>query len=149
MLSLVTTTGKGRVSATRRSASTPRGRPVWVRPWACSPGGLLTEYANWRWVMFADEDVPIGLALGLAIPRIFPAVRQGIDRGEAAAYEPGPGLPGAVTSTVGVSALVYGFIRVSEQSQGQKDHTWTDGMAIASFPWWAVAFLALFVFGVN
>ncbi|GAA4990186.1 MFS transporter [Yinghuangia aomiensis] len=103
-------------------------------------GGLLTEYANWRWVMFVN--VPIGLALGLAIPRIFPNDKVTGAGGGLARFD----LPGAITSTVGVSALVYGFIRVSEQSQNQKDHTWTDGMAIASFVV-GVVFLALFVFG--
>ncbi|WP_436774756.1 MFS transporter [Yinghuangia sp. YIM S09857] len=94
-------------------------------------GGFLTEYANWRWVMFVN--VPIGVALALAIPRVFPpdvAVDTGRGLGRF-------DIPGAVTSTVGVSALVYGFIRAAEES-------WTDAVTITAFVLAAV-FIAAFV----
>ncbi|MEU8132255.1 MFS transporter [Streptodolium elevatio] len=83
-------------------------------------GGFLTEYANWRWVMFVN--VPIGVALALAIPRVFPADVV-VDSGRGLGRFD---IPGAVTSTVGVSALVYGFIRAAEKS-------WTDSVTLTAF----------------
>jgi EmrB/QacA subfamily drug resistance transporter len=61
-------------------------------------GGLITSYVSWRWVLFVN--VPIGLVLALAAPRVL------------AASEGRPGrldLPGAVTVTAGISLLVYGL----------------------------------------
>ncbi|WP_436789486.1 MFS transporter [Yinghuangia sp. YIM S10712] len=94
-------------------------------------GGFLTEYANWRWVMFVN--VPIGIGLALAIPRVFPADKiaeagRGLGRFD---------IPGAITSTVGVSALVYGFIRAAEES-------WSDSVTLVAFVLAAV-FIALFI----
>ncbi|WTW94087.1 MFS transporter [Streptomycetaceae bacterium NBC_01309] len=94
-------------------------------------GGFLTEYANWRWVMFVN--VPIGVALALAIPRVFPADVV-VDSGRGLSRFD---IPGAVTSTVGVSALVYGFIRAAEKS-------WTDTVTVTAFVL-AVVFIAAFI----
>ena len=63
-------------------------------------GGMLTEWASWRWVMFVN--VPIGLAVivvGRAVLPETPRSRGPFD------------LPGAVISTLGMAALVYGFVR--------------------------------------
>src|SRR5262249_22175395 len=60
-------------------------------------GGLLTTYLSWRWVFFVN--VPIGIAVALAAPRALTD------------SEPHPGrfdLPGAITGTLGLAALVYG-----------------------------------------
>ncbi len=60
-------------------------------------GGALTE-VSWRWTMLIN--VPIGLLVAFLAPRFL---------GES---RPQPGrwdLPGAVTATVGLVALVYGF----------------------------------------
>jgi EmrB/QacA subfamily drug resistance transporter len=101
-------------------------------------GGVLTEFASWRWVMFVN--VPIGILLATAIPRIFPNDRPVAGGSGVARFD----IPGAVTSTVGVSALVYGFIRVAEQSQNHKDHTWLDPIAVTSVVA-GVVFLAVFI----
>ncbi|RJL35665.1 MFS transporter [Bailinhaonella thermotolerans] len=86
-------------------------------------GGLLTEWASWRWVFFVN--VPVGLALGLlARFSIHESPRQ---KGRF-------DLGGALTSTCGMVALVYGFIRVSRTG-------WNDGWVIGCF---AVS-LALFI----
>src|SRR5215467_9054068 len=61
-------------------------------------GGLLTTYASWRWVLFVN--VPIGLAAALAAARVLresPRQRGRFD------------LPGAITCTGGIAALVYGL----------------------------------------
>ncbi|MGW4159990.1 MFS transporter [Streptomyces sp. NPDC004788] len=78
-------------------------------------GGMLTEWLDWRSVLFVN--VPIGLAIAILTPRF-------IDESER---QPGRfDLAGALTSTLGMSALVYGFIRASEES-------WTDGLALGAF----------------
>ncbi len=66
-------------------------------------GGLLVDVVSWRWVLFVN--VPIGLAAALAAPF-------------ALARVPGRGgrldLPGAVTGSLGVAALVEGLLRAPE-----------------------------------
>jgi EmrB/QacA subfamily drug resistance transporter len=89
-------------------------------------GGMITEWFSWRWVLFIN--VPIGIAV-VAITPLF--VRE-------TPRQPGRfDLLGAVTSTAGVSALVYGFIRASTNS-------WGDHLGLAAFGLAAVL-LALFV----
>jgi EmrB/QacA subfamily drug resistance transporter len=72
-------------------------------------GGLLTELTSWRAVLFIN--VPFGIAIVLLARRFLasPARRTGrLD------------LPGAVTGTVGVGALVYGFIRAGSVGWGDR-----------------------------
>jgi len=63
-------------------------------------GGLLTEGAGWRWVMFVN--VPIGLALmaGIALSLLAPPARTARPRLD---------VPGALASTLGSALLVYGI----------------------------------------
>src|SRR5262245_56986428 len=61
-------------------------------------GGLLTTYASWRWVLFVN--VPIGLAAALAAPRVLSESEPQRGRFD---------LPGALTGTGGLAALVYGL----------------------------------------
>jgi EmrB/QacA subfamily drug resistance transporter len=61
-------------------------------------GGVLVTYVSWRWVLFVN--VPIGIAVMLAAPAVLPAVR-----GRSGRFD----LPGAITGTAGVTALVYGL----------------------------------------
>jgi len=67
-------------------------------------GGLLTSEAGWRWVFAIN--VPIGLALLIAIPLVVP-VRQ-----QAEARRPGLDVPGAVLVTAGTGAAIYGLVNV-------------------------------------
>ncbi|MFI9155813.1 MFS transporter [Streptomyces sp. NPDC053367] len=89
-------------------------------------GGVLTQWLDWRWVFFVN--LPLGaLIAGLSLYCIKES-------------EPRPGrfdVPGALTSTLGMASLVYGFIRASEH--GWRD-TWTLGAFTA-----AVVLLASFV----
>ncbi|MFE5556315.1 MFS transporter [Streptomyces sp. NPDC056544] len=65
-------------------------------------GGVLTEYANWRWVMFVN--VPMAAcALALAW--------RGIAGGPPAARGGRPDVLGAVLVTAGVTLLVFGVVR--------------------------------------
>ena len=78
-------------------------------------GGMITEWFSWRWVLFVN--VPIGLAV-MAVTPLFVAETPRL-----------PGrfdLPGAITSTTGVAALVYGFIRAASNG-------WGDSVAIGAF----------------
>src|SRR5215831_8016561 len=61
-------------------------------------GGVLTTYLSWRWVFFVNA--PIGLALALAAPRVLPESPRRHGRFD---------LPGAITATCGLVALVYGL----------------------------------------
>ncbi|HEX6451383.1 MAG TPA: MFS transporter [Trebonia sp.] len=89
-------------------------------------GGLITQWLSWRWVLFIN--VPIG-ALVLAATPVFVTETP---------RQPGRfDLTGAVTSTAGVAALVYGFIRASGSG-------WGDGLAWVSFAA-AVVLLAAFL----
>jgi EmrB/QacA subfamily drug resistance transporter len=65
-------------------------------------GGVLTEYLSWRWVLFVN--VPIGAALAVATPYVLP---------ESVRTKGRLDLPGAITSTLGVSSLVYGLIHAA------------------------------------
>ncbi len=89
-------------------------------------GGLLTSYASWRWVMFVN--VPIGLVV-LVLSRIaLPSGRSGHGRIDVA---------GSLLSTLGMTALVYGFIRAAAEG-------WGSAVALASFAA-AVGLMAAFV----
>ncbi len=82
-------------------------------------GGLLTTYADWRWVFFVN--VPIGLLVAVLAPRVL---------GES---ERRPGrfdLPGAITGSLGLAALVYGLSNAATDSHGVSH--WGDTKVIAS-----------------
>ncbi|HEX7267548.1 MAG TPA: MFS transporter [Streptosporangiaceae bacterium] len=94
-------------------------------------GGLLTTYLSWRWVFFVN--VPIGIAVALAAPRAL---------GDS---EPHPGrfdLPGAITGTLGLAALVYGLSSAATSPNGVSH--WGDTKVVASLVGAAVL-LALFI----
>jgi EmrB/QacA subfamily drug resistance transporter len=70
-------------------------------------GGLLTDLASWRWVLFVN--VPIGLAVLALTPRV---LRESESR---------PGqldLLGAITVTAGMGLLVYGLTNAASHSWG-------------------------------
>jgi EmrB/QacA subfamily drug resistance transporter len=89
-------------------------------------GGMLTDWASWRWALLVN--VPIGLTLILLAPRYLPETEKHLGRFD---------LPGALTSTVGVGAIVYGFVRAGSDG-------WRDAGTIGSFVA-GVVLLALFV----
>jgi EmrB/QacA subfamily drug resistance transporter len=71
-------------------------------------GGLLVEFFSWPWIFFVN--VPIGLAAGLAALRYVPESR---DAGHKT-YD----IPGAVTVTAGLIALVYGIVSTEQNGWG-------------------------------
>ncbi len=83
-------------------------------------GGLLTTYASWRWVFFVN--VPIGIAVALAAPRVL-AESEGRRGG-------GFDLPGAITATLGLALLVYGLSEAATDQRGVAH--WGDTKVVAS-----------------
>ena len=78
-------------------------------------GGMLTEWASWRWVMFVN--VPIGAAVITVGRAVLP---------ETARHRGTFDLPGALLSTLGMGSLVYGFVRAASDG-------WSDAGTLGSF----------------
>ena len=90
-------------------------------------GGILTEYASWRWTLLVST--PIAILAALAAVRFVGESRaEGNTR-----YD----LPGALTSSAGLVALVYGFTKAAGDGWGSAT---TIGFLIA-----AVVLLTAFV----
>ena len=91
-------------------------------------GGVLTEYASWRWCLLIN--VPIALLAAVAAWRVIGESRvRGTTR-----YD----VPGALLSTAGLVSLVYGFTKAV-----------TDGWSSATtLTWLAVGVLLLAAFVV-
>ncbi len=78
-------------------------------------GGMLTTWISWRWGLFIN--VPIGIVLVTLAPRYLPETERRPGRFD---------LAGATTSTVGMTLLVYGFVRAGSAG-------WTNPITVASF----------------
>ncbi|MGW6457729.1 MFS transporter [Streptomyces sp. NPDC055078] len=89
-------------------------------------GGILVEWLDWRWVFFVN--VPIAVLILLATPRF---IRE--SERHAGHFD----VLGALVSTLGMVALVYGFIRAAQEG-------WRDPLTLASFAA-AVVLLAAFI----
>ena len=90
-------------------------------------GGIITERINWSWVFFIN--IPVGV-LGIAAAYLF------IDESRDTSHEQRPDVPGLVTSTVGLFALIYALIEANQ-------YGWTSPRILASF---AVAAASLVAF---
>lgn len=71
-------------------------------------GGVLTEYASWRWCFLVNVPIAVGAAIAAA-----KYITESRATGDAR-YD----LPGAITATAGFTALVYGFSVASEDGWG-------------------------------
>src|SRR3954466_2425328 len=78
-------------------------------------GGLLTDWVSWRAGMFIN--VPIGAVLLALAPRYLPETERRHGRFD---------LLGAATSTLGMTAFVYGLVRAASDG-------WGDRWTLASF----------------
>ncbi|HSX96001.1 MAG TPA: MFS transporter, partial [Streptomyces sp.] len=90
-------------------------------------GGMLTEWLDWRWVLFVN--VPIGVLIAVLTPMYISESERHPGRFDIA---------GALTSTAGMASLVYGFIRAAEEG-------WRDSLTIGSF---TAAAVLLLTFGL-
>ncbi|HYU66242.1 MAG TPA: MFS transporter [Jatrophihabitantaceae bacterium] len=77
-------------------------------------GGVLTEYFDWRWVLFVN--VPIGVALMAGGFLYIHASERLSGRFD---------ILGSLLSVTGMVALVYGFINAA-------NHSWSQGTTVAS-----------------
>src|SRR5215203_1450685 len=104
-------------------------------------GGVLTEYASWRWCL--GVNVPVALIVaGLALPLVHESKAHGDTR-----YD----VPGVLLATLGLFSLVYGFTEAARakhpEIQGDTSVLgWTAGSTLAflaaavvllvAFVWW-------------
>lgn len=93
-------------------------------------GGLLTATASWRWVF--GINVPIGIALLIAIPLVVPAPAT-TDRAPRKPLD----LPGAVLITAATGSAIYGLISAGTHGWGSA-HLWIPVLA-------ALALVTVFV----
>jgi EmrB/QacA subfamily drug resistance transporter len=91
-------------------------------------GGLFTDWLSWRAAF--GINVPLGIAMMLVAPHVLP---------ETARRTRALDLAGAMSSTLGMTALVYGLVRSASDG-------WSDPVAIASF---VIGFGLLVLFIVN
>lgn len=89
-------------------------------------GGAFTDLLSWRWGLLIN--VPIGLLVLFLAPRLLPETTR--NRGSF-------DVPGALTVTVGMSALVFGLVHAASDG-------WADPLTLASMTV-APVFLAAFV----
>jgi len=78
-------------------------------------GGMLTSWVSWRWGLFIN--VPIGVVLIVLAPRYLPESDRKHGHFD---------LAGAATSTLGMTALVYGFVRAASAG-------WSNPGTVVSF----------------
>lgn len=89
-------------------------------------GGVFTQYASWRWGLLIN--VPIGILVVAVSPRYLPETERQNGRVD---------LLGALTVTLGMSALVFGLVEAA-------DAGWTSARTTASLAA-AVVLIAAFV----
>jgi EmrB/QacA subfamily drug resistance transporter len=89
-------------------------------------GGFLTQYFSWRWCLGVNVPIAIIAAL-LAIPYVTESKATGSH---------GYDLPGAVTATIGLVSLVYGFTKAAMDG-------WTSSVTLTFF---AIAIVLLVAF---
>jgi len=95
-------------------------------------GGVLTEYASWRWTLLISTPIAIAAALA-TVSWVNESKAHGNTK-----YD----IPGAITSTLGLVALVYGFTKAAPTSftSGPK---WGSSIAMTMF---AIAAILLISF---
>ncbi|MFC4500121.1 MULTISPECIES: MFS transporter [Streptomyces] len=90
-------------------------------------GGMLTEWLDWRWVLFVN--VPIGILIAALAPLYINESERHPGRFDFA---------GALTSTAGMASLVYAFIRAAEEG-------WRNSLTLGAFAA-ALVLLVAFVY---
>jgi EmrB/QacA subfamily drug resistance transporter len=94
-------------------------------------GGLLTQYATWRWCLLVN--IPVAL---IAFAAALPLVRESRAHGNTR-YD----IPGAILATGGLTALVYGFTKAATEADHWGSTVTIEWLAVAAtlliaFLWW-------------
>jgi EmrB/QacA subfamily drug resistance transporter len=97
-------------------------------------GGVLTEYLSWRWCLAVNT--PIAILAALLAVRF---VRESKAEGDTS-YD----IPGAITVTGGLLALVYGFTQAAPKGYEDSAH-WTDPSTLVWFVLSAILLTAFFI----
>jgi EmrB/QacA subfamily drug resistance transporter len=93
-------------------------------------GGILTQYLNWRWNFFIN--VPVGIFVVLAALRV-------VEHHKEVAEHNNLDLPGAISVTAGLMALVYALVKAPT-------YGWTEHRTLTYF---AISFALLLFFVLN
>lgn len=89
-------------------------------------GGVLTEFLSWRWVLFVNIPICLAVLAGTWVLVEGTRARGRLD------------VPGALSGSVGLLALVYAIVRGGEQG-------WTDQLTLGCFAA-ALVLIPLFLF---
>ncbi|MFC0625476.1 MFS transporter [Kribbella deserti] len=91
-------------------------------------GGVLTDLLSWRWAFFIN--VPVALAVLVLAPMVLAESRP--------AERPKLDVPGAITVTTGLLAIVFGLTTAGEKS-------WTDPLALGALAVGAVLLVLFWI----
>jgi EmrB/QacA subfamily drug resistance transporter len=97
-------------------------------------GGVLTEYLSWRWCLLVNAPIAIAAFL-MAIPWVHESKAEGDTRYDIA---------GAITATLGLVTLVYGFTKAAPKGLQDSAH-WTDAGTLVWFAAAAILLTSFFV----
>ena len=86
-------------------------------------GGALTEYLSWRWVLFINVPIAIGVLIGTGVLVPGDTERGALD------------VPGAIAATLGIGSLIFALTRGGTNG-------WDDAGTLASFAAGAVLLAA-------
>ena len=90
-------------------------------------GGALTEYLSWRWVLFINVPIAIGVLIGTGVLVPGDTERGALD------------VPGAIAATLGIGSLIFALTRGGTNG-------WDDAGTLASF---AAGAVLLAAFGLT
>ena len=97
-------------------------------------GGVLTEYLSWRWCLLVNAPIAIAAVL-MAIPWVHESKAEGDTRYDVA---------GALTATLGLVSLVYGFTKAAPKGLQDSAH-WNEPSTLLWFAAAATLLTAFFV----
>ncbi|MEU9166910.1 MFS transporter [Streptomyces sp. NPDC048420] len=83
-------------------------------------GGVLTDLLSWRWAFFIN--VPVALAVLIVAPRVITESRL--------EERPKLDLPGAISVTLGLLAIIFGLTQAGEKGWGSAATLWSTAAGV-------------------